>query len=104
MGTLRDRTLIDGDDMAFCGSVDAVAEAVEAITRLCRVYHSGRIVGDKFVIRLLRPIASAHLVELQAKFDDSLTGPAELAPGPGEQELRSEERRVGKECRSRWWP
>ena len=26
-------------------------------------------------------------MELQAKFDDILTGPAELAPGPGEQEL-----------------
>jgi len=87
IGTLVERKLIDGDDMAFYRIVDTVDEAVEEITRFYRVYHSARIVGDKFVIRLLRPIASAHLVELQAKFDDILTGPAELAPGPGEQEL-----------------
>jgi len=87
IGTLVERKLIDGDDMAFYRIVDTVDEAVEEITRFYRVYHSARIVGDKFVIRLLRPIPSAHLVELQAKFDDILTGPAELAPGPGEQEL-----------------
>ena len=79
--------LISKEDMALFKVTTSVDQAVEEITRFYRVYHSARIVGDKFVIRLLRPIASAHLVELQAKFDDILTGPAELAPGPGEQEL-----------------
>ena len=87
IGTLVERKLIDGDDMAFYRIVDTVDEAVEEITCFFRVYHSARIVGDKLVIRLLRPIASAHLLELQAKFDDILTGPVDLAPGPVEQEL-----------------
>src|SRR5687768_17730027 len=42
-------------------------------------------------------------VERPTQLDVGLVAPdlAEAAPLP---ELRSEERRVGKECRSRWWP
>ena len=87
IGTLVERKLIDGDDMAFYRIVDTVDEAVEEITRFYRVYHSARIVGDKLVIRLVRPLAGAYLTELQAKFDDILTGPADQAPGPVEREL-----------------
>jgi uncharacterized protein (TIGR00730 family) len=87
IGTLVERKLVDGDDVAFYRIVDTVDEAVEEITRFYGQYHSSRIVGDKLVVRLLRPLAAAHLAELYAKFDDILTGPPEQAPGPVEQEL-----------------
>jgi uncharacterized protein (TIGR00730 family) len=87
IGTLVERKLIDGDDMAFYRIVDTVDEAIDEITRFYRVYHSARIVDDKLIIRLLRPLTGAHLAELQAKFDDILEGPPTQAPGPVAQEL-----------------
>src|SRR5260370_35447221 len=43
------------------------------------------------------------MIELEA--DDALASGAALASRDSRvQKVRSEERRVGKECRSRWWP
>jgi uncharacterized protein (TIGR00730 family) len=87
IGTLIERRLIDANDTAFYRIVDTVDEAVAEITGFYRVYHSSRIVGDRLVLRLLRPLADTQLVELQGKFDDILKGPAEQAPGPVAQEF-----------------
>ncbi len=87
LGTMVERRLIDTVDMTFYRIADTVEEAVREITGFYRVYHSSRIVNDKLVFRLLRPLADAQLAELQRQFEDVLKGPAEQAPGPVEQEL-----------------
>ena len=87
IGTLVERRLIDANDMAFYRIVDTVDEAIAEITGFYRVYHSSRIVGDRLVLRLLRPLTDTQLAELQGKFDDILKGPAEQAPGPVAQEF-----------------
>lgn len=86
LGTMVERRLIDTVDMTFYRVVDTAEEAVREITGFYRVYHSSRIVNDKLVFRLLRPLADAQLAELQRQFEDALKGPAEQAPGPVEQE------------------
>ena len=87
IGTLVERRLIEANDMAFYRIVDTAEEAVAEITGFYRVYHSSRIVGDKLVLRLLRPLADTQLAELDRKFEDILKGPTEQAPGPVAQEL-----------------
>ncbi|MGH7275399.1 MAG: TIGR00730 family Rossman fold protein [Candidatus Rokuibacteriota bacterium] len=87
VGTLVERGLIDAVDMTFYRIADTAEDAVREITGFYRVYHSSRIVGDRLVLRLLRPLADAQLAELQGKFEDVLKGPADQAPGPVEREL-----------------
>ncbi len=87
IGTLVERRLIDAVDAAFYRVADTAEDAVREITGFYRVYHSSRIVGDRLVLRLLRPLADAQLAELQRQFEDVLKGPAEQAPGPVEEEL-----------------
>jgi uncharacterized protein (TIGR00730 family) len=86
LGTMVERRLIDTVDMTFYRVADTAEEAVREITGFYRVYHSSRIVNDKLVFRLLRPLDDAQLAELQRQFEDVLKGPAEQAPGPVEQE------------------
>ena len=85
-GTLPERGLIHGDDATFYRVVDSAEEAVAEITGFYRVYHSSRIVRDRLVLRLGRPLGGRQLAELGEKFGDVLTGPAEQAPGPVAQE------------------
>ena len=87
LGTLVERRLVDAPDTTFYRIVDSVDEAVREITGFYRVYHSSRIVGDRLVLRLRRPLADAQLAGLQGKFEDVLKGPAEQAPGPVEREF-----------------
>ena len=87
VGTLVERRLIDAVDATFYRVADTAEDAVREITGFYRVYHSSRIVNDKLVFRLLRPLADAQLAELQRQFEDVLKGPADQAPGPVEQEL-----------------
>jgi len=84
--TLTERRLIDPNDTAFYRIVDTPEAAVEEVTRFYRVYHSARIVGEKLVFRVQRPLTDAELGELQERFDDILKGPADQAPGPIPQE------------------
>jgi hypothetical protein len=87
LGTLVERRLIDAGDTTFYRVADTVEDAVREVTGFYRVYHSSRIVGDRLVFRLLRPLADAQLAELQAKFEDVLKGPADQAPGPVDREF-----------------
>src|SRR5258708_40096696 len=59
---------------------------------------------DKFIADAkIAGVDGLILVDLPAEEDDELCVPA-LAAGLNFIRLRSEERRVGKECRSRWSP
>ena len=49
-----------------------VNAAVNEITRFYRVYHSARWVGQKLVIRLVRPVTSAAVAQLNDEFSDLL--------------------------------
>src|SRR2546422_9774498 len=48
---------------------------------------------------------AALIVDFGSVFEDALAwGPQAFTPSPAGDTTRSEERRVGKECRSRWSP
>jgi uncharacterized protein (TIGR00730 family) len=85
--TLVGQHFIADGDLAFYRIVDSVEEAVREITGFYRVFHSARIVGDTLVFRLMRPLASADLAEIQRHFDDILKGPLDQIAGPAPQEL-----------------
>ena len=85
-GTLVERRLIDANDPALYRIVDSVEDAVHEITAFYRVFHSARIVGDKLVIRVQRPLAEPETTEIQRRFGDVLKGPLDQAPGPVTQE------------------
>jgi uncharacterized protein (TIGR00730 family) len=84
--TLVERRLIDPNDSAFYQIVDSAEAAVKAVTRFYHRYHSARIVGDKLVFRLQRPLTDDQMREVQAAFDDILKGPLDQSPSPIPQE------------------
>ena len=84
--TLVERRLVDANDSAFYQIVDGAEAAVRAITRFYRVYHSARIVGEKLVFRLQRPLTDAQMGDVQTAFDDILKGPLDQSPTPIPQE------------------
>jgi uncharacterized protein (TIGR00730 family) len=49
-----------------------VSSAVQEITEFYRVYHSARWVGQRLIIRILHPLTSAALHQLNHKFSDLL--------------------------------
>jgi uncharacterized protein (TIGR00730 family) len=85
--TLAEQRLIDAEDTSFYRIVDTVDDAVRELTSFYRVYHSMRIVGDHFVLRLDHALRDRDLAELQHRFEDILKGPVDQAAGPipGEQ-------------------
>src|SRR2546430_17671896 len=62
------------------------------------LWHQGWKDGSEDHLRIAPPVA---MVEVQGYAVAAHRAYARLARRRG---LRSEERRVGKECRSRWWP
>jgi uncharacterized protein (TIGR00730 family) len=85
--TLVERRLIDPNDASFYKIVDSAEAAAAEVTRFYRVFHSVRIVGEKLVFRLHRPLTDEQLEDLQARFEDILKGPAEQSLAPIPQEL-----------------
>jgi uncharacterized protein (TIGR00730 family) len=85
-GTLVDRRLIDPNDSAFYRIVDSAEAAVAETTRFYRVFHSARIVGEKLVFRVQRPLTDDQMRDLQTRFDDILKGPADQSMTPIPQE------------------
>jgi len=67
------RELISPEDLSLCRSVGSAGEAVGEMRRFYRVYHSSRYVGDRFVIRIRRPLAPDRLESLRAGFSDLLS-------------------------------
>ena len=87
-GTLVERRVVDPNDSAFYRIVDGAEAAVREITHFYRVFHSARIVGEKLVFRIRRPLTDDQLSDLQTRFDDILKGPADqsLTPIPQERD------------------
>ena len=85
-GTLVERRLIDPNDTSFYRIVDSVEDAVREVTGFYRVFHSARIVGDNFVMRVQQEIPTQAIAEIQERFEDILKGPLDQAPGPVTQE------------------
>jgi uncharacterized protein (TIGR00730 family) len=81
-GEMIPRGMIWPEDAELFRVTDDVDEAVNEILRFYRVYHSQRYVADRLVFRLLRPLSTKTLADVNARFSDILSAPAEQAPGP----------------------
>jgi len=68
------RDLISPDDLSLFRITETAGEAVEEILGFYRVYHSSRHVGNRFVIRLRKPLGPEALEALNAGFSDLLAG------------------------------
>jgi hypothetical protein len=64
--------LISRDDLALFKVTTSVEEAVGEVTGFYRVYHSSRMVGPDFVVRLTRPLRPALVKGLSRDFKDIL--------------------------------
>jgi hypothetical protein len=64
--------LIAESDLSLFKVTDDIDEAVAEITGFYRVFHSYRYVGDKLVMRLLKPLAAGEPERLQGEFADLL--------------------------------
>jgi uncharacterized protein (TIGR00730 family) len=67
---LRDRALIDPDDMSLFRVTDDVDEAVREVVGFYRNYHSSRFVRDLLVIRMRVPPDDAELAAVNREFAD----------------------------------
>ena len=85
--TLVERRLVDRNDPSFYRIVDSAEAAVKEVTNFYRMFHSARIVGEKLVFRVQRPLTDGEMRDLQTHFDDILKGPADQSPTPIPQEL-----------------
>jgi hypothetical protein len=68
------RRLISPHDLSLFKVTTSVAEAVEEVAGFYRLYHSSRFVGDRFVIRLRRPVEPHHVERWSREFADLLDG------------------------------
>ena len=64
--------LISEADLSLFKVTTSIDEAVNEIDGFYRVYHSSRLVGTDFVMRLRRPIAPALVQDLTREFGDIL--------------------------------
>jgi uncharacterized protein (TIGR00730 family) len=74
--------LIGEGDRSLYRIVPSVEAAVAEITGFYRVYHSARIVGERLVFRLQRPLGPAAVREIEGRFADILQGPVAEVAGP----------------------
>ena len=63
---------ISEEDFAFFKIRHSVQDAVAEITRFYEVFHSARWLGERYVIRLNRPLSNEALVDLNNRFKDIL--------------------------------
>jgi len=69
---LLKRGLIASEDMHFFKITDNVDAAVKEVTGFYHNYHSSRYLGDRFIIRLQRPVSDGLLDKLNDGFNDIL--------------------------------
>ncbi|MFZ1059168.1 MAG: TIGR00730 family Rossman fold protein [Candidatus Rokuibacteriota bacterium] len=81
-GQMVGQGLISGEDVHLYRLANGVEEAGREILGFYRAFHSQRVVGEHFVLRLRRLLSEQALADLQREFDDILKGPAEQVPGP----------------------
>jgi uncharacterized protein (TIGR00730 family) len=84
--------LISPDDLSLFKVTTSVEEAVEEIVGFYRVYHSSRLVGRDFVIRLAHAVPAALVQHLTRDFADILDGSEIVQSGalPDEHEQEPE--------------
>ncbi len=79
--------MIDPGDLDLFFLTDQAEDAVAEILKFYRRYHSSRYVGDEFVIRLVKPLSSETVIEINDSFADILNkGRFVQSPGPLEGE------------------
>jgi uncharacterized protein (TIGR00730 family) len=76
------RGRVSPNDPGLYRIADDVEQAVAEIEGFYRVYHSQRYLRDVLVVRLRRAISPEALRELNARFGDLLSAPAEQWKGP----------------------
>jgi uncharacterized protein (TIGR00730 family) len=65
---LLDNGWIDAEDARLYYLASSPADAVEHVLRFYRVYHSSRYVGERFALRLLRPLRPEQIEQLNDEF------------------------------------
>ncbi len=73
-GQLLRRGYICPDDLCLFRVVDSAEAAVEEIETFYSNYHSSRLVGERFVIRMKRPLGGEALETIRRDFADLLKG------------------------------
>ena len=63
---------ISKEDFAFFKIKHSAQDAAAEITQFYKVFHSARWVGERYVIRLNRPLSDRRLVDLNNRFADIL--------------------------------
>src|SRR5918912_2745871 len=104
----RGRIIFDGKDITALGAPQRVALGITLAPEGRRIFTEFTVEQNLWVggHQLSRREAVARIGAVTALFPilrERLKQPAGLLSG-GEQQMRSEERRGGKECRSRWSP
>ena len=103
---LKDNKEIMGDELINAVTSDNKFVAVEATVlikldteRLPEIWQN---IGENFVSKVVRPVTRSRIRKVLTNHTlmNALSSDRSLI----EEEVRSEERRVGKECRSRWSP
>jgi uncharacterized protein (TIGR00730 family) len=76
------RGAVSPNDPELYRVTDDVEKAAAEIETFYKLYHSQRYVRDVLVLRLRRLISAAALADLNARFTDILSAPADQARGP----------------------
>ncbi len=76
------RGMVSPNDPDLYRITDDVEKAAAEVEGFYRVYHSQRYVRDALVLRIRRRLPASALADLNARFTDMLSAPAEQSAGP----------------------
>jgi uncharacterized protein (TIGR00730 family) len=76
------RGMVSRNDPDLYRITDDVEKAAAEVEGFYRNYHSQRYVRDVLVLRIRRPLAAAALADLNSRFADILSAPADQSKGP----------------------
>ena len=78
---------IDADDLNLLTLAHRPEEALAAIRRFYRLFHSSRYVGDRLMFRLRRPLTAAEIARLNEQFADIIKEALAPCPPPTEDQF-----------------
>lgn len=76
------RGMVSRNDPGLYRITDDVERAAAEVEGFYRLYHSQRYVRDVLVLRIRRPLSAAALADVNARFADILSAPADQSKGP----------------------
>jgi uncharacterized protein (TIGR00730 family) len=76
--TMFTRGMISGDDFSLFTIVRDPFEAAQVINDFYRIYHSSRWVGERFVIRLNKPLNEQQIAILEEEFSEIINPDSRL--------------------------